>query len=679
MNPNTVDGNSMLQVGTLLRKIYRIDTYLSSGGFGNTYVATNVEFDEQVAIKEFFMKGLSQRDFNSTSISIPNFENIQQFEKLRSVFKREAKRLRRLGKLNNPHIVKVYDIFEENNTTYYVMQFINGSSFAELVKQQNAPIDSTWLLDIFVPQVLDALEELHENKIWHLDIKPANIMADSNGNILLIDFGSSKQVDPNSGDPDTISSFLMLTRPYAPIELKEYDYKKIGPWTDIYSLGATLYNLATLQRPPRSSELTVDGDAAFKFLPGTNETFKQMVMWMMSTSTEKRPQSVAQIKEFIAKKAEATKPDDEALPTTGAPAQEAPAVPAAAAAAVGGTPAPNVDAEEERVVQLKKKRVQPSQQPAAVASQPAATAGTPADNGDDTDLPGGLMQPGGAQVVAPMVPKVEARKIESASTPPAMPPAGQVPPANMHGGGGMMGGNNYGGNYGNDFDDEPKEGKSHANLYMLLSFIVAGLITGLLIYLLVFKNSGNDASDNAGDNQKTELAKTTTTGTDADPDARVVTDTVITCKVNDSTVTYTYTGPIKDGLPNGRGKGKYSDGTYDGPYDDGVRDGDSCIFVFSKGKSHGDKYEGSYDDDRFEGECRYTQNDGYYFEGTARDGKLVKGTWYDKRGNVDKHVDGGEEVAEAPSKDIDWLYIVVPALLFVIAGMCIFLVLRRKN
>jgi len=82
--------NSMLQVGTMLRDIYRIDGYLASGGFGNTYLATNVEFDEQVAIKEFFMKGVSHRNYDS-SIGVSNSENIEMFDKLLGTFKRETK------------------------------------------------------------------------------------------------------------------------------------------------------------------------------------------------------------------------------------------------------------------------------------------------------------------------------------------------------------------------------------------------------------------------------------------------------------------------------------------------------------------------------------------------------------------------------------------------------------
>ena len=115
----------MLKVGTILRGTYRIDSYLSSGGFGNTYVATNIEFDERVAIKEFFMKGVTQRDDNQTTVSVSNLENTNSFQEQKEKFKKEARRLR---KLQNEHIVKVHDMFDENGTAYYVMDYVDGES-----------------------------------------------------------------------------------------------------------------------------------------------------------------------------------------------------------------------------------------------------------------------------------------------------------------------------------------------------------------------------------------------------------------------------------------------------------------------------------------------------------------------------------------------------------------------
>ena len=105
--------NTTLQGGK-----YRIERVLGQGGFGNTYVGYNTEFEETVAIKEFFMKGVTERDETTSVVSVSNADNVQQFGEQREKFKKEARRLR---KLKNEHIVKVHDLFEENGTAYYVM------------------------------------------------------------------------------------------------------------------------------------------------------------------------------------------------------------------------------------------------------------------------------------------------------------------------------------------------------------------------------------------------------------------------------------------------------------------------------------------------------------------------------------------------------------------------------
>ncbi len=290
---------SMLKVGTILRGIYRIDGYLASGGFGNTYLATNIEFDEQVAIKEFFMRGVSERGTDSLSISVSNEENVEMFEKLLGTFKREAKRLHKLGKRNIPHVVRVFDLFEENNTSYYVMQYINGQSLSAVLKSQQRPFDQQWLIEGLLPQMLEALGGIHAANLWHLDIKPSNIMIDNQGNVTLIDFGSSKQIDSSKGDHVTMSSTLSFTKIYAPLELLHYDYKSIGPWTDIYSLGGTLYNLATNQKPPGAYEILNEGVNAFRFPQGSIADLTQLIVWMMSYKVGDRPQSVEQINDII--------------------------------------------------------------------------------------------------------------------------------------------------------------------------------------------------------------------------------------------------------------------------------------------------------------------------------------------------------------------------------------------
>lgn len=287
------DYSNMLRVGTLLHGTYRIDTYLASGGFGNTYEATNINFGERYAIKEFFLKGVAQRDDNNTTVSISNADNEASFIAQKEKFKSEAKLIR---KLNNKHIVKLYDLFDENGTAYYVMEYIDGKSISKILKETGKPIDENTAIN-YVSQVLDALKEVHSHHFYHLDIKPSNIMV-SNGRAILIDFGSSKQMKEEGGA--TTDTPLSYTPGYAPSELMDHDNAKFGPWTDLYSLGATLYNMVSLQKPPAISDILEDGKDAFKFPDNVSDDTRGLVLWMMSVGRGSRPQSIDEVASYIA-------------------------------------------------------------------------------------------------------------------------------------------------------------------------------------------------------------------------------------------------------------------------------------------------------------------------------------------------------------------------------------------
>jgi len=286
----SINNQSMLKVGTILRGTYRIDSYLSSGGFGNTYVATNIEFDERVAIKEFFMKGVTQREGNQTTVSVSNSENTNSFLEQREKFKKEARRIRQL---NNSHIVRVHDLFEENGTAYYVMDYVDGENLSERLKRTGKPMTEDEVNQI-LPQILDALKSIHDAGIWHLDLKPANIMVDKAGNVKLIDFGASKQLNAQKGGATT-STAISYTNGYAPREQMEQNYDKFGPWTDIYALGATLYNLLTNKRPPLPTDIdddmSEDKHVALPF-PECVGGLKYLVLQMMKTNRLQRPRNV---------------------------------------------------------------------------------------------------------------------------------------------------------------------------------------------------------------------------------------------------------------------------------------------------------------------------------------------------------------------------------------------------
>jgi len=278
--------NTTLQGGK-----YRIERVLGQGGFGNTYVGINTTFEDKVAIKEFFMQGVNDRDETTGFITISNERNKQQFQEQLEKFKKEALRIR---KLDNPHIVKVHDLFEENGTAYYVMDFVDGENLAERLKRTGKPMSEQEVYTI-LPQVLDALKSIHDAGIWHLDLKPANIMLDKAGNVKLIDFGASKQLNVQKGGATT-STAISYTNGYAPREQMEQNYDKFGPWTDIYALGATLYNLLTNKRPPLPTDIdddmSEDKHIALPFPEGVSDEMKSCVLWMMKTNRLQRPQSI---------------------------------------------------------------------------------------------------------------------------------------------------------------------------------------------------------------------------------------------------------------------------------------------------------------------------------------------------------------------------------------------------
>lgn len=303
-----MDTKYMLPVGTLLNGgRYKIIKHLSSGGFGKTYVVEKVfHKGELYAIKEFFIKRINARHENSVIVS--NDENEETFNHQKEKFITEAERLR---DVENEHIVRVHDFFSDNGTCYYVMDLIDGESLDTVKKPLKE--EKVWnILD----QVLDALSTIHQKKtienkkerIWvHLDIKPANLMTDKNGKITLIDFGASKQLSAKDSNSSISMSQIAFTEGYAPIEQTFQRADHIGPWTDFYALGATLYKLLTEKDSviPEYSELAEilysndDITKAFKFPKDVSEKMCNLIVWMMNPNWKSRPQSVEEVRAFL--------------------------------------------------------------------------------------------------------------------------------------------------------------------------------------------------------------------------------------------------------------------------------------------------------------------------------------------------------------------------------------------
>ncbi|WP_106830280.1 serine/threonine protein kinase [Parabacteroides pacaensis] len=284
--------NTLLQGG---KYKYKIERVLGQGGFGITYLATTklemqgplgmIETEIKVAIKEFFMKELCDRDHNTSHVSVGSIGSRELVNRFRKKFIKEANNI---AALQHPSIVKVLEVFEENGTAYYVMEYIEGCSLQEWLKQRGA-LPEQEALD-YIRQVSSALDYIHRQKMNHLDVKPANILRRENGNVVLIDFGLSKQYDEKG--EQTSSTPVGVSAGYAPIEQsKPGGVGQFSAPTDIYSLGATLYKLVTGQTPPDASDVVNDG---ISIPAGISNRVAVAIRKAMEPSRRNRPQTITE-------------------------------------------------------------------------------------------------------------------------------------------------------------------------------------------------------------------------------------------------------------------------------------------------------------------------------------------------------------------------------------------------
>lgn len=276
--------NSTLQGGK-----YRILRHISSGGFGNTYEGVHTMMDVRLAIKEFFPRMFCYRDETTANVKFTTQTNGELMEKLRKKFNEEAVAV---FKMKHDNIVRVTDVFEENGTAYYVMEFVDGTSLQDMVKERG-PLSETEALG-YIRQVADALQYVHSLNRLHLDIKPGNIMVDGVGKALLIDFGASKHYDAESGE-NTSTLMGVNTQGYAPIEQTTRGFTSFSPATDIYALGATMYKLLTGITPPDANMLMLEEDELQPLPMNITAATREMVRRAMSLKRKDRPQSIGEL------------------------------------------------------------------------------------------------------------------------------------------------------------------------------------------------------------------------------------------------------------------------------------------------------------------------------------------------------------------------------------------------
>jgi len=267
---------------------YRIIRTLGQGGYGITYLAVHTLLDKNVAIKEFYPRAFCDRDGVTSHVTLGTTSNRELIGKLRAKFVKEA---RNIARLNHPGIVKIHDVFEENNTAYYVMEWIDGPSLSEVCEK--GKLDVADAVN-YVTQIGNALDYVHGHKITHLDVKPANIMIRRDDNqAVLIDFGLSKQYNSTGGQTSTTP--VGISHGYAPIEQYSSDgMTQFSPQTDVYALGATFYKLITGINPPQAVELL---ESPLRFPDGIEARYVDAIKAAMSPVKATRTQSAG---EFVA-------------------------------------------------------------------------------------------------------------------------------------------------------------------------------------------------------------------------------------------------------------------------------------------------------------------------------------------------------------------------------------------
>ena len=281
-----------LREGTLLQGgRYKIETMLGQGGFGITYRATQVMLGRSVAIKEFFFNNFCSRDANTNTVTVPTDANREIVDRFRLKFVKEAQLISRL---NHKSVVQIHDVFEENGTAYYVMECIEGESLSQLLARRGAiPQDEAIG---YVTAVGEALQYIHAQHINHLDVKPSNIMLCTDGRVVLLDFGVSKQYDVTTGQ-GTSTTPVGLSHGFSPLEqYRQGGVQSFSPQSDVYALAATLYNLLTAVRPP---EAVVVQDDGLPLEPLRQNGVSQQVIQAIVAAMQPRRHRTQSIAEFI--------------------------------------------------------------------------------------------------------------------------------------------------------------------------------------------------------------------------------------------------------------------------------------------------------------------------------------------------------------------------------------------
>jgi serine/threonine protein kinase len=277
-----------LPYGTVLQDRYFVGKVLGEGGFGITYLGYDLRLEAKIAVKEYYPTGFVSREPSDNTHTVRTYTGSKEefFKRGLNRFINEAKCISKF--LNSPGVVNVIDVFSENGTAYIAMEFIEGTSLSDILKNYGE-FNEASMLEMFLP-IIKTLAKIHAEGIIHRDIAPDNIMVQRDGTAKLIDFGAATQSSEN-GDRSTVA---LVKHGYAAEEQYDSTHKRQGTWSDVYSLSATMYRTLTGNTPPEALD-RLRGEPLPEIEVPVSETVKNAIYHGMAVSPKDRTQTMDEL------------------------------------------------------------------------------------------------------------------------------------------------------------------------------------------------------------------------------------------------------------------------------------------------------------------------------------------------------------------------------------------------
>ena len=292
-----------LKPGTILDGKYLVGEMLGQGGFGITYIGFDLLLEQKIAIKEYFpmSTGMVSREGRSTVVWSDAVMQKSGVEKGFDSFLKEARKMAKLRSI--PSVVGVNSVFIQNETAYIVMDFIEGETLLKKL-QREGPMDYGTCVSLMTP-IMQALSEVHKHGIIHRDISPDNIMVQNDGRLILLDLGAAKDLDIQGKDGNMQSSQMVAKQGFSPVEQYGRD-GKIGSWTDVYAMAATIYYCCTGVLPPSATDRTINDTLTCR--PRLTKEEFDVLAFCMNVLPQNRPQNMDALLQIVTHPAGKTPP-----------------------------------------------------------------------------------------------------------------------------------------------------------------------------------------------------------------------------------------------------------------------------------------------------------------------------------------------------------------------------------